>query len=182
MIHNWPEPLWISGMKRSAPSRKKEALPRLVKITKTCGAQCGKVEFNPLKFGRQGLIVLYCSMGIKVVDCPTRWSLILIFGFLCRSSISIPKCPRNIVQQYASIKGATAITWCKTVDSSQGWQDGMMLKQDSAIGETNSGNQLIYADFTLALPRLLHPWWIWSPVALNHTPVPCDSEKTTELH
>ena len=28
-----------------------------------------------------------------------------------------------------------------------------MLKQDSAIGETNSGNQLIYADFTLALPR-----------------------------
>ena len=28
-------------------------------------------------------------------------SLILIFGFLCRSSISIPKWPRNIVQQCA---------------------------------------------------------------------------------
>ena len=27
------------------------ALPRPVKITKTCGVQRGKVDFNPLKFG-----------------------------------------------------------------------------------------------------------------------------------
>ena len=33
--------------------RQKEALPRPVKITKTCGAQRGKVDFIPLKFGRQ---------------------------------------------------------------------------------------------------------------------------------
>ena len=32
--------------------RQKEALPRPVKITKTCGAQRGNVDFNPLKFGR----------------------------------------------------------------------------------------------------------------------------------
>ena len=38
---------------RPALPRKKEALPRPVKITKTCGAQRGKVDFNPLKFGRQ---------------------------------------------------------------------------------------------------------------------------------
>ena len=38
---------------RRPPPRKKEALPRPVKITKTCGAQRGKVDFSPLNFGRQ---------------------------------------------------------------------------------------------------------------------------------
>ena len=37
----------------SRPAPKKEALPRPMKITKTCKAQRGKVDFNSLIFGRQ---------------------------------------------------------------------------------------------------------------------------------
>ena len=40
--------------------RQKEALPRPVKITKTCGAQRGNVDFNPLKFGR----IQFCPINI----------------------------------------------------------------------------------------------------------------------
>ena len=40
-------------------------------------------------------------------------SLILIFGFLCRSSILIPRWPRNIVQQCANLLAARN-GWCCT--------------------------------------------------------------------
>ena len=43
-----------SGMHASPRlTAKKEALPRPVKITETFEAQRGKVDFNPLKFGRK---------------------------------------------------------------------------------------------------------------------------------
>ena len=41
------------ALPRPALPCKKEALPRPVKITRTYGTQQGKVDFNPLKFGRQ---------------------------------------------------------------------------------------------------------------------------------
>ena len=62
-----------------APPRKKEALPRPVKITKKSGTQRGKVDFNPLKFGRQlqGRQLQLCPINIclthKSVDLRTFW-------------------------------------------------------------------------------------------------------------
>ena len=83
------------GLPRPAPPRKKEALPRPVKITKTCGAQQGKVDFNPLKFGRQlqGRIQ-FCPINI----CLTHKSVYLR-TFLPRPAPQTftltPVCPVN---------------------------------------------------------------------------------------
>ena len=41
------------GLPRPTPQKGGFAPPHPVKITKTCGAQRSKVDFNPLKFGRQ---------------------------------------------------------------------------------------------------------------------------------
>ena len=69
--------MYIAGM--HAPPRpvgQGKGLPCPVKITKTCGAQRGKVDFNPLKFGRQlqGRIQ-FCPINIclthKSVDLRT---------------------------------------------------------------------------------------------------------------
>ena len=47
------------------PAPKKEGFPRPVKITKTCGAQRGKLDFNPLKFERKDLNYPNYVLGIS---------------------------------------------------------------------------------------------------------------------
>ena len=63
------------------------APPRPVKITKTCGAQWGKVDFNPLKFGRQ-------FQG-KIKFCPINNCLTLTNTFLPRHAPRIFPLPRS---------------------------------------------------------------------------------------
>ena len=71
------------------------APPRPVKITKTCGAQRGKVDFNPLKFGRLlQIMIQFCPINI----CLTHKSVHLR-TFLPRPAPQTftltPVCPVN---------------------------------------------------------------------------------------
>ena len=78
-MHAPPRPMGRGkGLCRRAPTRKKEALPRPVKITKTCGVQRGHVDFNSLKFGR----IQFCRINF------CRKDPILSDKFLPQSQIS----------------------------------------------------------------------------------------------
>ena len=46
--------------------------------------------------------ILFVEPLYTLINCPTRWYLLLFIGYLCRSSISQPKWQRNIVQRCAT--------------------------------------------------------------------------------
>ena len=71
----------------AGPAPKKEGFPRPVKITKTCGAQRGKVDFNPLKFERKDLnypnyVLGFSRFTLSAEKTIGQWRCIVCI-FLC---------------------------------------------------------------------------------------------------
>ena len=99
---------------RPAPPRKKEVLPHPVKITKTCGAQRGKVDFNPLKFRRQ-LGNISCKKNVFFRALPERrhfsyrrcsLMMMIIFTITCASIThsEAVRCPPPLSPMMATFK------------------------------------------------------------------------------